>query len=225
VANETIVFGGAWTRGQPGRRVARASTRRARLGLLVAFLVGFVVPAAQAIDMELKREWQDRYRELRLQAARLEVTAELATKEYADANRRNYRRSGVRHFHRANAIEARTELVRVQKEMGELRETVRAAGLPVSWLDEVDEEPLDLDRVQALGDYSDEGRFGGRGADAPEPDQERDANPEGLVDDGRNPLYKEPRAAPAGIQPLDETPYDYEEWLKERQEAEGEEAR
>ena len=58
---------------------------------------------SEADDGELRAYWQGRYRKLRETEATLVQTVKLATKEYADSNRRSYRRSGVRHFHRTNA--------------------------------------------------------------------------------------------------------------------------
>jgi hypothetical protein len=197
----------------------------ARMLLVILFVAGSVLPAlsVSALDLEQKREWQGRYRALRIQVARLELTADLATKEYADANRRNYRRSGVRHFHRENALRARVEAERVRKELGQLKETARAAGLPRSWFDEVDEEPIDRSRIQALGDYREEGRFMGEGAPAEDGPGGVPASSTGSFDDGRNPLYETSSPSSDANRPLDERPYTYEEWLKSDQAGSGDE--
>ena len=197
----------------------------ARLLPIVLLVAGSVLMtlSVSALDLEQKREWQSRYRALRLQVARLELTADLATKEYADANRRNYRRSGVRHFHRENALRARIEAERVRKELGQLKETARAAELPRSWFDEVDEEPIDRGRLQALGDYREQGRFMSEEAPTGEALDGAGASSPGSFDDGRNPLYEASPPSSDAIQPLDERPYTYEEWLKSDQAGSGDE--
>ena len=193
------------------------------IALVAALLVGLLASTAGAVDLDQKYAWQARYRDLRMQAARLEVTIDLATKEYADANRRNYRRSGVRHFHRTNANEAKAELARVREKIASLRDEARTAGVPMSWLYEVEDEKIDLDRVQGLGDYANEGRFGGKGAYAPETTDE-DAS--ALQDDGgRNPLYIEEPEPPAGLDDSKEKPFEYGDWLEDRGEYEQDRAK
>ncbi len=187
------------------------------LGLWLPGVPGIGVDAAAASaedsgDMRiLKQHWQDRYRALRLREARLEKTIDLATKEYADANRRNYRRSGVRHFHRTNAALAKNELAKVQKDLETIYDEARAADVPLIWLYEVEDETIDPDEVEGLGDYADGGRFFGP-SDAAE---DEDAS----EDDGRNPLYSrdsEDEAPPAGYGESGTIEFDYEAWQEDR---------
>lgn len=152
-------------------------------------------PRASAVstDMDaLKSYWQGRYRGLRMKEARLIETVKVSTKEYADSNRRNYRRSGVRHFHRTNANEAKAELRDVRRQIEALFGQVVEAGGSVNWFYEVDDDPIDPSRTSALGVYGDEGRFGGKGAYAPTPEddaparaQDDDPGVELGTDDGR----------------------------------------
>ncbi len=177
-------------------------------------------------DAAVKAYWQGRYRKLRLEEARLVETERLATKEYADANRRTYRRSGVRHFHRTNANEARAELVRVRAELASIYDDARAAGIPVFWLDEVAEEPIDMNRVQGLGVYADDGPFGGKGAYAEESEEGDDGGPISN-DDGRNPLYSEEGEEgdePASLDDAEAKRFDYDAWLRDRRQYEQERA-
>jgi hypothetical protein len=206
-----------------------------------------IAAAAESGDLDaMKSHWQSRYRKLRVEEARLVETLRLATKEYADSNRRNYRRSGVRHFHRTNANEAKKQLAITRTQIESMRSDIVAAGGSVHWLDEVDDEPIDPSRVEGLGVYEDEGRFGGKGAYAPQPDENDDADvpaagdgpgagdeeavSDESFDDGRNPLYSDDEDAadddedPASIDEGGFGPYDYEYWRTNREEYERERA-
>jgi len=202
--------------------------------------------ADAADDAALKAHWQERYRKLRVEEARIIETERLATKEYADSNRRNYRRSGVRHFHRTNANEAKKQLKDVRARIETVFTDVVAAGGSVNWLYEVDDEPIDPSRVQGLGVYEDGGRFGGKGAYAPDPGEEADdaveaiddtvgfgqgdkTSDEETYDDGRNPLYSDDEKSdededPASIDEGGFGPHDYEYWRTNREEYESERA-
>lgn len=184
-------------------------------------------------EAELRAFWQGRYRKLRHEEARLVETVKLATKEYADANRRTYRRSGVRHFHRTNANEAKKELAVVRAEMAAMYDEASAAGVPIFWLDEVAEEPIGSGSVEGLGVYEDEGHFGGKGAyagdedagDGDEGDADADVDPE-ASDDGRNPLYtgegdeSGEGDEPASFEGDGTKKFDYEAWRANRSEYE-----
>jgi hypothetical protein len=202
------------------------------LGLVVALVSGAALvvgpspAAAQRIDddAEAKAYWQGRYRNLRVKEARLVQTVNLATKEYADANRRTYRRSGVRHFHRTNANDAKAELELVRAELETIYDDARAAGIPLFWLDEVAEEPIDMDRVEGLGVYADDGPFGGKGAYAKDTDEDdAEAGPDS-TDDGRNPLHAGEGDEPASLDDTESKRFDYEAWRKDRREYEKERA-
>ncbi|MBK7952482.1 MAG: hypothetical protein IPK00_27925 [Deltaproteobacteria bacterium] len=231
-----------------GNRVARLCAALL-LAICVAGALGVsmrpITAAADAGDLDaMKAHWQARYRKLRVDEARLLETVKLATKEYADSNRRNYRRSGVRHFHRTNANEAKKELASVQAQIETIFSDVVSAGGSVNWLYEVDDEPIDPNRVEGLGVYEDEGRFGGKGAYAPYEEEDNDTvepaagggpdlsgdDGNGVEgDDGRNPLYSDDDAAADDDDPAspDEGgfgPYDYELWRTNRQDYERERA-
>lgn len=190
-------------------------------------------------EAELRAFWQGRYRKLRHEEARLVETVKLATKEYADANRRTYRRSGVRHFHRTNANEAKKELEAVRAEIAAMYEEASAAEVPIFWLDEVAEEPIGSGSVEGLGVYEDEGHFGGKGAyagdgdesdesdegDEDDADADADVDPE-ASDDGRNPLYSGEGDEsgeddePASFEGDGTKTFDYEAWRANRSEYE-----
>lgn len=200
-------------------RIAGAVLLAIGIGIAGASLLGARTATAEvelADEAQLKAYWQGRYRELRRDEARLVQTVELATKEYADANRRTYRRSGVRHFHRTNANEAKAELALVRAELEAIYDEASDAGVPAWWLDEVAEEPIDMDAVQGLGVYRDDGEFGGKGAYAKEPDpDDADADPVN-PDAGRNPLYTGEEGEPASIDAEGSKAYDYDAWRRNR---------
>jgi len=179
------------------------------------------VASAQEADLDqLKAEWQARYRDLRREEARLVETVRLATKEYADANRRNYRRSGVRHFHRTNANEAKAALAEVRQEIKDAHVEVVAEGGLAYWLEAIDDEPIDSDAVQGLGVYEDGGQFGGKGAYPKNSDNEAGQ----AQDDGRNPLYSQDDDAPAELEEKGDEDFDYNSWRANRAEYEKERA-
>ena len=198
------------------------------IGTAASFLLQPPAASAQAEDPDaLKAYWQTRYRDLRQDEARLVQTVKLATKEYADANRRSYRRSGVRHFHRTNANEAKKELADVRSRIESIYEEVVAAGGSMNWIYEVDDEGIDADDVQALGVYEDDGLFGGKGAYAPSKDDEaRDADRDANEDDGRNPLYQgeDTDDDPASFEDEGLSEYDYDAWREDRSDYEGDRA-
>lgn len=190
------------------------------IGTTASFVLQPPAASAQGEDMDaLKTYWQSRYRDLRGQEARLIQTVKLATKEYADSNRRSYRRSGVRHFHRTNANEAKAELAKVRTQIESIYEEVVAAGGSINWIYEVDDEGQDVEDAQGLGVYEDQGMFGGKGAYAPPGDAaEREGDQGEAAIDGRNPLYHgdDVDDLPASAEDAGDTEYDYEAWRKSR---------
>lgn len=187
--------------GSEGMVQMRTNTRRGRRGVALLLAIGLagagfslLLPGRAVAEVEdlapLKAHWQARYRSLRVEEARLVKTVELATKEYADSNRRTYRRSGVRHFHRTNANEAKAQLAIVREQIAALPDELRAAGGYQRWLDEVDDEAIDMDRVEGLGVYADDGEFGGKGAYSPDAQGELEEDAARIAeDDGRNPIH------------------------------------
>ncbi len=195
-----------------------------------AMFVGTPEAAADQASDEaaLRSYWQGRFRKLRMEEARLAQTVLLATKEYADSNRRTYRRSGVRHFHRTNADDAKAELELVRGQIATIYDEAREAGVPAFWLDEVAEEKIDMDRVEGLGVYADDGPFGGKGAYAPDDDEDDEDAAPNARDDGRNPRYSEEDGdeadRPASLDDTGAKRFDYEAWRKDRRQYEQERA-
>lgn len=91
---------------------------------------------------EKKAEWQDRYRTLLQNAARLRSNADASRENYARAQRRNYPRGGARQQFILEAENAEKELVEVKEEIAQIAIDARHAAIPPSWLYEVDDEPI-----------------------------------------------------------------------------------
>ena len=173
---------------------------------------------------EWKDEWKERYMALRIEEARLEKTVALATKEYADANRRNYRRSGVRHFHRVNAAAAEEKLEKVRARKAKLAEEIDSFGGFAWWIDEWEEIQLNDRAIDGLGSYAAGERFG----------PARTSESAILPDDGTNPRFdrqeeKADAELPAALEslelgedseeaPEEESPaFDYIRWLEDNE--------
>ena len=122
-----------------------------------------------------KAYWQERYRTLRSEAARLRQEVESAKEGYAAANRRNYRRGAVRHEYREKMLEAEKELARVERELAALPDEARRSGALPGWLYEVEAEPVVVPKKAS-------------GANGDRDDQDTDDED----DDGEeNPLYRD----------------------------------
>jgi len=138
------------------------------VGLLAMALIAPIlapVPVASASDALAKQEWQDDYRKLLREKARLERNVESARVNYMRANRRNYPRGKARQQFVIDGDEAKRGLVKIEEEIEQLRDESRRAGALPGWFAEVDDEPI--------GDAEPAAR-----ADDDEGDRE-----------GRNPLY------------------------------------
>ena len=154
------------------------------LGLAVLVsLIGFPIltpssaeaqAGAQPTLEEQKAEWQDRYRSLLQNQARLHHNAQMARENYARAQRRNYPRGGARQQFLIDADDAEKELVTVKEEIAQLHTSARHDSIPQNWFYEVEEEPI------------------GYGSDSPAASSSgnSDDNTDDEDDDGgRNPLY------------------------------------
>jgi len=131
---------------------------------------------AQPTLEEQKAEWQNRYRSLLQNQARLHHNAQMARENYARAQRRNYPRGGARQQFLIDANDADKELVTVKEEIAQIHVDARHASIPQNWLYDVEEEPITMGPPAASATNS-----GSADADA---DAEEDRA-------GRNPLYFE----------------------------------
>jgi len=129
---------------------------------------------AQPTLEEQKAEWQNRYRSLLQNQARLHHNAQMARENYARAQRRNYPRGGARQQFLIDADDAEKELVTVKEEIAQIHVDARHASIPQNWLYDVEEEPITMGPPAASATNN-----GSADADAEEDRA------------GRNPLYFE----------------------------------
>jgi hypothetical protein len=127
-------------------------------------------PSSPPTAEEQKKEWQDRYRDLLQNAARLERNALASRENYARAQRRNYPRGGAREQFIVDAELAEKQLVTVKTEIEGILDEARHAAIPPNWINEVDEENFSYAPPASTTEAGDEV--------ADEDDRE-----------GRNPLY------------------------------------
>lgn len=117
-------------------------------------------------ETQAKRdEWQQRYRWLLRDQARLQQNVANLERDYIMSQRRNYPRGANRERLVVEADAQRKELVGVEKEIAGIYAEARAAGIPPGWLSEVEDEDLTVPAAKAE-------------EDEPEVDRE-----------GRNPIY------------------------------------
>ena len=139
-------------------------------GVGLSGLAPFAAESAQAgnenSELRLKKNWQDRYRRLLQNQARLRDNAAKSRENYSRARRRNYPRGGARQQFILDADEAERDLVKVEAETMELLEQARRDALPRNWVYEVEDENIQAPAATA--------------SDPDEPDDSRE---------GRNPLY------------------------------------
>ena len=143
----------------------------------VLALTAIVVPTANAapssetdaeIELREARErWQQQYRSLLTETARLRSEIQEGTELYAAANRRNYRRGSKRHFHREELEAAKRKLAELETELANFEDKARRGGALRGWLTQVETEFEDQTRSPAVTT--------------------------GPGDEGRNPLHLESR--------------------------------
>ena len=115
------------------------------LAFAVSLPSALPMPAeAEQVDATqvMKDEWQNEYRRLLQDAARLRRNAQNARENYARAVRRRYPRGTERDAILIEAEEAERGLVQVEAEIEKLRLDGRRAGAFPGWFSEVDDEPL-----------------------------------------------------------------------------------
>jgi hypothetical protein len=117
---------------------------------------------AQPTEEEQKAKWQDDYRSLLQNEARLRHNGQMARENYARAQRRNYPRGGARQQFLIDADKADAELVQVKEEIAQLQTSARHESIPQSWFYEVEEEPITYGAPAASASNDDEDDDGGR---------------------------------------------------------------
>lgn len=195
------------------RRIHFAATWTLAIGLASALVIPFVAaasaaktaadtgvkPEADAGDAELakKSEWQDRYRVLRNNAARMRDNAIKLRKAYSLSQHANYPRGGARLRFKDQVLEAERKADEYEVQLASFVDEARAHEIPPGWIYEVDDEPVDRGTPAAAGDDG--------------PTHEINAP------DGRNPIYFDED------DDSDEEDEDDDEALEEDQDEESEE--
>ncbi|MFK7897390.1 MAG: hypothetical protein AB8G23_16240 [Myxococcota bacterium] len=109
--------------------------------------------------------WQERYRWLLRDQARLKQNVANLERDYIMSQRRNYPRGANRERLVVEADAQRKELRTIESEIAGIYAEARAAGIPPGWLSEVEDEDLSIPAAPA---------------EVSEPEVDRE---------GRNPLY------------------------------------
>lgn len=117
------------------------------LALAPALAIPFFADSASAeTEEELlakKAEWQDRYRALRTNAARMRANAKKLRRGYALAQHANYPRGGAREELRLQYEKAERDADDYTAKIDEFHDEARRNEIPPGWLFEVDDEPID----------------------------------------------------------------------------------
>lgn len=151
--------------------VARSGSRGiVRFAIFLGLAIAMLAVPAFAGDPEVGAEtayWQDRYRDLVVEAQSLRDKIARERELYADANRRNYRRGTKRHIHRQAAAKAAKKLAKVEAQLATIEDDARRDGAPRGWLNQIE---IEL-----------------------EEEARRPTVAAGPGDEGRNPLYLKSR--------------------------------
>src|SRR5690606_32239298 len=91
-----------------------------------------------------KAEWQDRYRVLRNNAARMRENATKLRRAYALAQHANYPRGGARERFKQQVLETEEKAEAYEAELARFEEEARRERIPPGWIYEVEDEPVDL---------------------------------------------------------------------------------
>jgi hypothetical protein len=152
------------------RPVLAATLAILGLSLCGLFLIGSDAQAQFATEEETQAQrdtWQERYRWLLRDQARIKQNVANLERDYIMSQRRNYPRGANRERLVVEADAQKRELAKVEAEIAGIYAEARAAGIPPGWLSEVEDEDLTVPAAKA---------------DEDEPEVDRE---------GRNPLYFE----------------------------------
>lgn len=112
-------------------------------------------------ETQAKRdEWQERYRWLLRDQARLKQNVANLEHDYIASQRRNYPRGENRERLVREAEAQRKLLAEIETELEGIYAEARAAGIPPGWLSEVEDEDLTVPAAPATSDSSEVDREG-----------------------------------------------------------------
>lgn len=109
---------------------------------------------------ELRETWQNRYRALLSDRARLTRNIAAAKENYARAHRRNYPRGGARQQFLIDADSAEKELAATEREIAGIFTEARYENVPPGWLYQVEDEPIETPQPAALDESEEQDRAG-----------------------------------------------------------------
>ncbi len=112
-------------------------------------------------ETQAKRdEWQERYRWLLRDQARLKQNVANLERDYIMSQRRNYPRGANRERLIVEADVQRKELKGIETEIAGIYGEARVAGIPPGWLAEVEDEDLTVPAAAAVDDEPEVDRAG-----------------------------------------------------------------
>jgi len=109
---------------------------------------------------ELRETWQNRYRTLLSDRARLTRNIAAAKENYARAHRRNYPRGGARQQFLIDADSAERELAATEREIAGIFTEARHENVPPGWLYQVEDEQIETSQPAALDESEEQDRAG-----------------------------------------------------------------
>jgi len=135
--------------------------------LSAASLVVWTTPETASAQAQTEEEiqeqrdaWQNRYRNLLSNRARLIRNIEASRENYARAQRRNYPRGGARQQFLIDADTATKELAATEKEIAGIFTEARQENVPPGWLYQVEDEPIEMPQPAALDESEEQDREG-----------------------------------------------------------------
>lgn len=150
--------------GRTRRRIHFAATWTLAIGLAFALVIPFVAGSSVAengattalgtADAELakKAEWQDRYRTLRNNAARMRDNATKLRRAYGLSQHSNYPRGGARLEFKQQVLDTERKADDYEAQVADFADEARKNQIPPGWIYEVDDEPVDLGTPAAADD-------------------------------------------------------------------------
>lgn len=150
--------------GRTSRRIHFAATWTLAIGLASTLVIPFVAGSSVAKtaaatelsseDAELakKAEWQDRYRTLRNNAARMRDNAIKLRRAYGLSQHANYPRGGARLQFKEQVLDTERKADDYAAQVAAFADEARQHQIPPGWIYEVDDEPVDLGTPAAADD-------------------------------------------------------------------------
>ena len=164
--------------------------------LAIPFLPTAATAETEDEDAAKKAEWQDRYRTLRNNAARMRDNASKLRRAYKLSQHSNYPRGGARLSFKQQVEDTERKAEEFESKLASFHDEARENQIPPGWIFEVDDEPVDLGTPASAGEDEEthavqapEGRnpaFYGDGDAGDEEDEEESGDDRGEAFDDFN---------------------------------------